>query len=171
MPRVKREVAELRARAINSLVLGIELFNRPHEGGRAEAVLILLHHAFEMLLKAVIKDRTGVVHAEGDKYTYGFDKCLEVMQNELSTISADERITLSMLDALRDTTVHYFQEMSEDLLYVQAQAATTLFDGVLNKDSDRYRFANFIGVPACNSIPHETHRGPAPSRSSAPWSR
>ena len=39
------------------------------------------------------------------------------------------------------------------------------------KDSDRYRFANFIGVPACNSIPHETHRGPAPSRSSAPWSR
>ena len=143
MPRVKREVAELRTRAINSLVLGIELFNRPHEGGRAEAVLILLHHAFEMLLKAVIKDRTGVVHAEGDKYTYGFDKCLEVMQNELSMISADERITLSMLDALRDTTVHYFQEMSEDLLYVQAQAAATLFDSVLNKGFGQ-RLANCI---------------------------
>ena len=36
-------------------------------------------------------------------------------------------------------------------------------------DSDRYRFVNFIGVSACNSIPHEIHRGPAPSRSSAPW--
>ena len=37
------------------------------------------------------------------------------------------------------------------------------------KDSDRYKFVNFIGVSACNSIPHEIHRGPAPSRSSAPW--
>ena len=68
MPRVKREVAELRTRAIDSLVLGIELFNRPHERGRVEAVLILLHHAFEMLLKAIIKDRTGVVHEKSEKY-------------------------------------------------------------------------------------------------------
>ena len=158
MPRVKREVAELRTRAVNSLVLGIELFNRPHEGGRAEAVLILLHHAFEMLLKAVIKDRTGVVHAEGQKYTYGFDKCLEVMQNELSMISADERMTLSMLDALRDTTVHYFQVMSEDLLYVQAQAASTLFDAVLHKGfRERLRTASrrecflFPPNPRCSS--------------------
>ena len=27
------------------------------------------------------------------------------------------------------------------------------------KDSDRYKFVNFIGVSACNSIPHEIHRG------------
>ena len=31
MPRNKRDVAELRKRALNSLVLAIELFNRPHE--------------------------------------------------------------------------------------------------------------------------------------------
>ena len=133
MPRVKREVAELRTRAVDSLVLGIEIFNRPHKRGRTEAVLILLHHACEMLLKAVITDQTGVIHAKGQKYTYGFDKCLEIMQNELSMISADERMTLSMLDALRDTTVHYFHVMSEDFLYVQAQAATTLFDTVLHR--------------------------------------
>lgn len=54
MPRTKRDVAELKKRAINSLVLGIELFNRPHDAGRAESVLMLLHHAFEMLLKAII---------------------------------------------------------------------------------------------------------------------
>jgi hypothetical protein len=59
MPKAKRDVAELKKRAINSLVLGIELFNRPHDQGRSESVLILLHHAFEMLLKAIIKDRTG----------------------------------------------------------------------------------------------------------------
>ena len=73
MPRTKRDVAELKKRAINSLVLGIELFNRPHEDGRPEGTLILLHHAFEMILKAVIKDKTGTVHAKGEKYSYGFD--------------------------------------------------------------------------------------------------
>ena len=53
---LKRDVTELKRRAVNSLVLGIELFNRPHDQGRSESVLILLHHAFEMLLKAIIKD-------------------------------------------------------------------------------------------------------------------
>lgn len=68
MPRTKRDVAELKKRAINSLVLAIELFNRPHYDGRAESVLMLLHHAFEMLLKAIIRDKTGTVHAKGEKY-------------------------------------------------------------------------------------------------------
>lgn len=52
MPKAKRDVVEFKKRAITSLVLGIELFNRPHDQGRSESVLILLHHAFEMLLKA-----------------------------------------------------------------------------------------------------------------------
>lgn len=59
MPREKRDVKELKQRAIHSLVLAIELFNRPHENGRPEGTLILLHHAFEMLLKAIIKDKKG----------------------------------------------------------------------------------------------------------------
>lgn len=133
MPKIKRDVAELKKRAINSLVLGIELFNRPHDQGRGESVLILLHHAFEMLLKAIMKDKTGTVHAKGEKYSYGFDKCLEVAQNDVKVISGDERSTLSILDALRDTAIHYYQEVSEDLLYLQAQAAVTLFDDLLNR--------------------------------------
>ena len=133
MPRSKRDVAELRKRAINSLVLAIELFNRPHEQGRPEGVLILLHHAFQMLLKAIIKDNTGTVHEKEEKYSYNFDKCLETVQKELKIISSDERSTLSILDAHRDTATHYYQEISEDLLYVQAQAAVTLFDDLLKK--------------------------------------
>ena len=131
MPRTKRDVVELKKRAINSVVLGIELFNRPHDQGRAEGVLIFLHHAFEMLLKAAIKDRTGTVHSKGEKYSFGFDKCLEVARNEIMLISSDESRTLSILDALRDTSIHYYQEISEDLLYIQAQAAVTLFDDLL----------------------------------------
>lgn len=133
MPKAKRDVSELKGRAINSLVLGIELFNRPHDQGRTEGVLILLHHAFEMLLKAIIKDRTGSVHAKGEKYSYGFDECLEVAQNELEMISVDERATLSILDAHRDTAIHYYQDVSEDFLYLQAQATVTVFDDLISK--------------------------------------
>ena len=143
MPRTKRDVAELKKRAINSLVLGIELFNRPHEDGRPEGTLILLHHAFEMILKAVIKDKTGTVHAKGEKYSYGFDKCLEVAQNEVRLISSDDRRTLSILDAYRDTAIHYYQEISENLLYIQAQAAVTLFDNLL-KNAFKERLGDLI---------------------------
>ena len=131
MPKGKRDVIELKERAINSLILGIELFNRPHDKGRGEAVIILLHHAFEMLLKAAIKDRTGTVHGKNEKYTYGFDRCLRVARDELSLISADESNSLTILDNLRDTSMHYYQDVSEDILYVQAQAAVTLFDDLL----------------------------------------
>ncbi len=133
MPKAKRDVAELKERAINSLVLSIELFNRPHDQGRSESVLILLHHAFEMLLKAIIKDMTGTVHAKGEKYSFGFDKCLDEAQNKLKVISANDRATLSILDANRDTAVHYYQDVSEDLLYLQAQASVTLFDDLLSR--------------------------------------
>lgn len=129
----KRDVKELYTRAISSLVLGIEIFNRPHSIGRVEAVLILLHHAFEMVLKAIIKDRTGKVHDKGQKYSYHFDKCLEISQNELHIISTDERLMLSVLDAHRDTAVHYYQGFSEDLLYVHAQASVTLFDAIVER--------------------------------------
>lgn len=143
MPREKRDVKELKQRAIHSLVLAIELFNRPHEDGRPEGTLILLHHAFEMLLKAIIKDKSGTVHAKGEKYSYGFDKCLEIAQVELKVLSKDERSALSILDAHRDTAVHYYQDVSEDLLYLQSQSAVTLFDDILSK-SFGVKLADFI---------------------------
>lgn len=131
MVRTKRDVAELKTRAINSLVLAIELFNRPHDQCRTEAVLILLHHSFEMLLKAIIQQRVGSIYAPGAKFTHGFDKCLEITLSQLRVITADERAALSILDAHRDTAVHFYLEISEDLLYVQAQASVTLFDDLL----------------------------------------
>jgi hypothetical protein len=75
MPKLKRDVAELKIRAINSLMLAIGLFNGPYEQGRAEGVLIFLHYAFGMLLKAIIKNRTGTTHTKDQKYSYGFGKC------------------------------------------------------------------------------------------------
>jgi len=55
---MKIKTKQFLERAINSLLLSIELFNRPYESGRTESVLINLDHAFEMLMKAVIYDKT-----------------------------------------------------------------------------------------------------------------
>lgn len=155
MPREKRDVKELKQRAIHSLVPAIELFNRPHENGRPEGTLILLYHAVEMLLKAIIKDKKGTVHAKSQKYSYGFDKCLEIVQIELKLLSKDERSALSILDAHRDIAVHYYQDVSEDLLYLQSQSAVTLFDDILSK-SFGIRLADFIServLPVSTSPP------------------
>ncbi|WP_449243495.1 DUF3644 domain-containing protein, partial [Desulfovibrio sp.] len=78
MPRENRDVKELRTRAICSLVLAVELFNRPYDGSRKESVVIFLHHAFEMLLKAIIKNKTGVIHEKGEMHTYRFRKCVDI---------------------------------------------------------------------------------------------
>ena len=133
MPKLKKNVAPLLEKGIDSLTLAIELFNRPTEVGRTHGVLILMQHAFEMLLKACILQRTGSIHDREQRYTYGFDRCLTVATEQLKVITADERATLSILDAQRDQAAHYYVEMSEDILYVHAQSGVTLFNELLKR--------------------------------------
>lgn len=59
---MKRETKQLLRKAIDSLVLSVEVFNRPHDRGRVTTTLILLDHAFEMLLKAAIRHKGGRIH-------------------------------------------------------------------------------------------------------------
>lgn len=131
MPRLRRDVQPLLGRAIASLTLGIELFNRPTETGRSHAVPMLLHHAFEMLLKSAILQSARAIHDKTSRYTFGFDRCLAIAEEELKLISADERATLSILDAHRDTAAHFYAAISEDVLYILAQSAVTLFDRLM----------------------------------------
>lgn len=48
-------------------------------------------------------------------------------------MTPDERSTLAILDAQRDQAAHYYAEVSEDLLYIHAQSAVTLYDKFLRK--------------------------------------
>ena len=116
---------------MQSLQLAIELFNRPHECARCEAVLILLHHSFELLLKSLILERTGVVFDEQRGFSYGFDKCIQIAGDDLQLVSVDHRKFLSMLDNLRDSAMHYYQEISEQILYIFAQASISLFNDLI----------------------------------------
>lgn len=133
MPKLKKNVDPLIRKAIDSLSLSIELFNRPSEVARSHSVLIMLQHSFEMLLKAAILQKTGIIHEKTGKYTFGFDKCLSIAHDDLKIITKDERATLSILDAQRDQAAHYYSEISEQILYVHAQTSATLFAELLEK--------------------------------------
>jgi hypothetical protein len=49
---MKKEARLLKSKAISSLLLSIDHFNRLSDVGRVESLLILMDHSFEMLLKA-----------------------------------------------------------------------------------------------------------------------
>ncbi len=118
-------------KAADSLVLAVDHFNRVWDRGRTEAVLIMLDRAFELLLKAIIVHRSGKIREKGNSsLTIGFDRCLRkcISEEPAKCLTEDEAVTLQNLNSLRDAAQHYFTELSEDLLYVYAQSAVTLFD-------------------------------------------
>ena len=129
---MKKEVRELREKAINSLVLSIDHFNRPWDRGRTEAALILLDHSFEMLLKAAIRHRLGTIRKPREKQTIGFDACVRkgLTDANLKFLAGEQALTLQAINGLRDAAQHYLIDISEHQLYFYAQAGTTLFRDV-----------------------------------------
>jgi hypothetical protein len=126
---MKKEVRLLRRKAVESLVLSIELFNRPSNEARTHGVLILLDHAFEMLLKAAILHRGGRIREPRAKQTIGFDSCVRRSLSDASiTFLIDtQALTLQMINSLRDAAQHHLLDISEPHLYIQAQAGLSLF--------------------------------------------
>ena len=137
---MKKEVRQLRQRAIDSLILSIDHFNRPWDRGRTEAVLILLDHAFEMLLKAAIRHRSGEIRKPREKQTIGFGACVRKALTDatLKFLSEEQVLTLQTINGQRDAAQHYLIDMSEHQLYFYAQAGVTLFrdihDDVFDQD-------------------------------------
>lgn len=126
---MKKEVRQLREKAINALVLSIDHFNRPWGRGRAEAVLILLDHSFEMLLKAAIRHKGGKIRKPREKQTIGFDACVRKALTDagLKFLTEEQALTLQTINGQRDAAQHYLVDMSEHQLYFYAQAGVTLF--------------------------------------------
>jgi len=129
---VRKESRTLHAKAVDSLVLAVDHFNRAWDRGRTEAVLILLDRSFELLLKAIIVHRAGAsaIREPGKQgMTLGFDHCLRkcLSDAKLKCLDEDDAVALQALNTLRDAAQHYMVEMAEDHLYVHAQSAVTLF--------------------------------------------
>lgn len=126
---MKKEVRQLRTKAVNALILCIDHFNRPWDQGRTEAVLILLDHAFEMLLKAGIRHRGGNIRKPRQKQTIGFDACIRKLltDNKIKFLTDEQALTLQAINGQRDAAQHYLVDLSEHQLYFYAQAGVTLF--------------------------------------------
>jgi hypothetical protein len=133
--RLKQESRVLQQKALASLIFTIEAFNSPHEGGRATRVLLHLQHSFEMLLKAALV-QTGDkrVHDPETGRSIGFERCLRLAaENDIIKLADADAGTLRAIDAMRDDEQHWFNIVSEQLLYLHARAGITLFDELLQR--------------------------------------
>ena len=136
---MKKEVRQLREKAINALILSIDHFNRPWDRGRSEAVLILLDHSFEMLLKAAIRQRSGKIRKTREKQTIGFSACVRkgLTDANLNILTHEQALTLQTINGQRGAAQHYLVDMSEHQLYFYAQAGVTLFRDIHDDVFDR----------------------------------
>jgi hypothetical protein len=132
---LRKEARLLLDRAIDALTLSIDHFNRSWGIARAEAVLLQLDRSFEMLLKAAIVHKGGRIRERRAKQTIGFDHCVRKCLTDASVkcLDAEQALTLQVINGLRDAAQHYVLEISEDELYLQAQAGVTLFRDMLRR--------------------------------------
>jgi len=130
---MKREPKLLLAKACDSLVLSIELFNRPSDRGRVSSTLIQLDHAFEMLLKAAILHRGGRIREKREKETIGFDACVRraLSDGRIKFLTDEQALVLQTINGLRDAAQHHLLDVSEGQLYVHVQSGVTLFRDLL----------------------------------------
>lgn len=136
---MKREVKTLLNKAIDSLVISIEMFNRPNDTGRCTASLIFMDHGFEMLLKAAIIHKGGSIREKDSPNTIGFDKCLRKALSDATVkfLTEDQALSLQVINGQRDAAQHYILDISEQQLYVHMQAGFTLFSDILKDVFDQ----------------------------------
>ncbi|GAA1937257.1 DUF3644 domain-containing protein [Amycolatopsis minnesotensis] len=130
---MRKEARLLKAKSLNSLTLSIDHFNRPWDIGRTDAVLMLLDHSFEMLLKAAILHRGGRIREPGEKNTIGFDQCVRraLSTGKIQFLNEEQALTLQSINGLRDAAQHHLLDISEGHLYLQAQSGITLYRDLL----------------------------------------
>ena len=122
----------LHGKALSSMRTAMTAFNSPHDDGRPTVVLLHLQHAFEMLLKAALVQEGAKVFDKKSGRSIGIDAAInQSCQLAGFKLTQEEAGTLRAIDALRDDEQHWFNDVSEGLLYLHVRAAVTLFDELL----------------------------------------
>ncbi len=136
---MKKEAGFLLGKALNSLVLSIEDFNRPWDSGRTEAVLIFMDHSFEMLLKSAILHSGGNIREKRAKQTIGFDACVRkaLSDGAMRFLSNEQALSIQAINSLRDAAQHHIVDLSEQHLYLHAQSGITIFRDLLKSVFNR----------------------------------
>lgn len=159
-PLVKRKTRKLKEKAVESLTLSVEIFNRPSPTARTQGVLLSLQHGFEMLFKAVIwEDRKRISPTSVGK-AYSFKECLGIVQG-MGLLNENEAITAGTIDAHRDEVQHQGADVSEERLYLDAMSGLRLFDDILQRAFDERLSEDdaFAGrmLPVTANPPRELH--------------
>lgn len=154
---MKKDVKILRKKAIESLILSIEHFNRPSDTGRVHAVLILLDHAFEMLFKSIILHRGGRIREPRSEQTIGFETCVRkgLSDAQVKFLDGNRALTAQTINSLRDAAQHHILDISEQLLYIQAQAGLSLFRDLFKSvfDQEIHSFLPTRALPLSTTPP------------------
>lgn len=129
--RLRRQATMFKNTSMESLTLGIELFNRPSPLARDHAVIMMLAHSFEMLLKAIIFQRRGTVRDKDDPLSHSLNRCIEISTSDLQTVTNDERTLLGAIKQDRDCATHDIIVMSDALLWVHMRAGISVFRRLL----------------------------------------
>ncbi|MCK0114335.1 hypothetical protein MWU75_19540 [Ornithinimicrobium sp. F0845] len=136
----------LHGKALSSMRTAMTAFNSPHDDGRATAVLLHLQHPFEMLLKAALVQGRAKVFDKKTGRSIGFESAVNhSCQLTNLKLTQSEAGTLRAIDALRDDEQHWFNDVSEGLLYLHARASVTLFDDLLFR-AFHQRLADYLPV-------------------------
>ena len=136
---MKREAKLLLNKACDSLVLSIELFNRPNDRGRIGSTLIHLDHGFEMLMKSAILHRGGRIRDKRARETIGFDACVRrsLSDGKIKYLADEQALVLQTINGLRDAAQHHLLDISEGQLYVHVQSGVTLFRDLMKDVFDQ----------------------------------
>ena len=132
---MKRKAKLYLNKAISSLILSVDHFNNSSDTGRVDAFLILIHHSFEMLLKASLLERGARIQDSSGEHTYGYDKCLRkaLTDGEVKFLTEEQSLTLQMIYGQRNVAQHSLIAISEQQLYLHAQSGLTVFRDILKK--------------------------------------
>lgn len=132
--KLRQQARVLKRKALTSFITAAEAFNSPRDEGRVTTVLLHMQHAFEMLLKAALVQARKPVFDEATGRSIGFERCIGLaMSDDTIKLAETDAGTLRAIDAMRDDEQHWFNEVSEQILYLHVRAGVTLFDDILQR--------------------------------------
>jgi hypothetical protein len=95
--------------------------------------MILLDHAFEMLLKAGLIHRGGSIRDRDAVNTIGFSTCVNRARSNgnLKFLDDNQATTINVINAVRDAAQHHIIDLSEEQLYLHIQSGVTLYRNLM----------------------------------------
>src|SRR5699024_8216339 len=91
---------------------------------------LMLQHASEMLVKALLVQKRQSVFDKEKGTSIGIDRALNIAQSK-GWINAEQAGSIRAIDAMRDQAQHWMLVVSEDVLYINARALISALDEIL----------------------------------------